>query len=260
MRPALHHAILPAVLLAALALATACKPRDTPEPPAPLPQGSSEVTPPAASTADPASAPPPAPMAAAADEPPEGVLRVYVWKCAGGQTLRMKNLFRENAITLEMHEGPRKLPNVVSASGAKFSDGSLTFWTKDRTATLERTGEPPVQCEQDRVESIRADARERGVLIRGTGNEPGWVVEVGPDTRLMWLGDFGNDRREFQATGSSSDPSGTATYTAATDVGQIEVVVQKTPCTDNMSGEPFDHTMTVEIDGRTFQGCAARLE
>ncbi|RPI13998.1 MAG: hypothetical protein EHM60_07725, partial [Lysobacterales bacterium] len=181
MRPALPHAITPVALIAAFSLATACKPRDTPEPPAPLPQGSSDVAPsmaPADSTAGTAGAAVPTPAPAAGDEPPEGVLRAYVWNCEGGQTLRMKNLFRESAITLEMHEGPRKLPLVVSASGAKYSDGSLTFWTKGGTATLERAGEPAVQCQEDRPESIRADARERGVRIRGTGNEPGWMVEV----------------------------------------------------------------------------------
>jgi uncharacterized membrane protein len=188
------------------------------------------------------------------------VLRAYVWDCAGGRTLRMKNLFRENAITLEMHEGPRKLPLVVSASGAKFSDGSLTFWTKGGTATLEHGNEPPVQCQENRAASIRADARERGVLVRGTGNEPGWMVEIGPGTRLLWLGDFGNDRREFEAATSDDGDAGTATYVAGTDAAQIKVAVQRTPCTDDMSGESFDHSMTVELEGQTFQGCATRLE
>ncbi len=73
-------------------------------------------------------------------------LQAYVWNCDGDLTLRMKNLLREGAITLEMHEGGRKLPQVVSASGAKYSDGSLTFWTKGDTATLERAGAAPVQC------------------------------------------------------------------------------------------------------------------
>ncbi len=114
----------------------------------------------------------------------EGVLQAYVWTCDDGQTIRMRNLLRENAITIELHEGGRKLPLVVSASGARYSDGSLTFWTKGDTALFERPGSAPVNCRQDRFESLLADARVRGLAFRGTGNEPGWTVEIGPGARL----------------------------------------------------------------------------
>jgi membrane-bound inhibitor of C-type lysozyme len=99
------------------------------------------------------------------------VLRAYVWECDDGLKLRMKNLYREDAVTLEMHDGPRKLTHVIAASGAKYSDGSLTFWTKGSAARLERQGSAPVACRELRAESIRADARERGVRYRGCAAE-----------------------------------------------------------------------------------------
>ena len=64
------------------------------------------------------SAEPPAPAPAReTDAPPEGVLRVYVWECDGGLTLTMKNLFRENAITIGLHEGARRLPRPDGGRG-----------------------------------------------------------------------------------------------------------------------------------------------
>jgi putative lipoprotein len=192
--------------------------------------------------------------------PPEGVLRAYVWDCDGQLRLRMKNLYRENAITLEMHEGPRKLPQVVSASGAKYSDGSLTFWTKGATATFERQGSAPVNCRESRAESLLADARERGVRYRGSGNEPGWMVEVGPGARLLFVGDYGQQRHEYEAaTERAGDQADARSFVAGEGADRIEVTVAKQACADDMSGAAFDHRMVVAFGGATYRGCASEL-
>jgi len=80
--------------------------------------------------------------------PPAEVRRAYLWDCGNGMTLRMENLYSDDAITLDLPEGPRRLPHVVSASGARYSDGSLSFWTKGDNATFERQGSAPVNCRE----------------------------------------------------------------------------------------------------------------
>jgi len=203
----------------------------------------------------------PAATAPAEVPPPEGVLRAYVWDCDGGLTLRMKNLYREDAITLEMHEGPRRLPLVVSASGAKYSDGSLTFWTKGDTAILEREGSAPVNCRESRYASLLADARERGVRYRGHGNEPGWTVEVGPGARLEFVTDYGQNRHTFDAaTESGSEMAGARVARAQQGRQQIKVSVTTEACADDMSGERFEQLVIVEFGGKTFRGCGTALQ
>lgn len=192
--------------------------------------------------------------------PPEGVLRAYVWKCDGGLTLNMKNLYREDAITLDLHEGPRRLPLVVSASGAKYSDGSITFWTKGGTATFERAGSAPVECQELRARSLVADARERGVRYRGTGNEPGWLVEIGPGTRLAYVTGFGAERHEFPTAIERSGETGARVFVAETDTGPLSVSVTNEPCVDDMSGDAFDHRMVVEWAGEIRRGCATAVQ
>jgi putative lipoprotein len=193
--------------------------------------------------------------------PPEGVLRVHVWDCGGGLKLRMKNLHREDAITLEMHEGPRRLSHVPAASGAKYSDGSLTFWTSGGTAILERPGSAPVHCRELRAESLMADARERGVRYRGLGNEPGWLIEVGPGSRLLYVGDYGDHRREYDdAEEAKSTGTGVQVYAAGAGPDRIEVTVTRTACNDDMSGEAFAYRMELETDGKVHRGCAAAIQ
>src|SRR5512139_519345 len=242
-----------ALLLVSLPILTACN--RSPDQPAPA------VT-------EPVAAPEPSPAAQAARpsadsevSPPEGVLRAYVWNCDGGLTLNMKNLYRENAITLDLPEGPRRLPQVVSASGAKYSDGSVTFWTKGDTATLERQGSAPVQCREARYESLLADARERGVRFRGRGNEPGWTVEIGPGTRLEFVTDYGQERHAFDAASESgSETAGARVFRAEHGSQRIKVSVTTEACTDDMSDERFAQQMIVEFGGRSYRGCATALQ
>lgn len=77
---------------------------------------------------------------------PEGLRLYYTWECDGGLHLVMKNLIQDRAISLETHEGSRKLPQAVSASGVRYTDGTITFWTKGDTATYQREGGDPLNC------------------------------------------------------------------------------------------------------------------
>jgi len=192
--------------------------------------------------------------------PPDGVLRAYVWDCDGGLKLRMKNLYREDAITLDLHEGPRKLPHVAAGSGARYSDGSLTFWTKGGAAILERPGSAPVNCRELRAESVIADARERGVRFRGLGNEPGWLVEIGPGAHLLYSGNYGEDRREFDdATEQAGGQAGVQVFTAGSGPDRITVTVTRQACSDDMSGESFDLRMDITVGGKGYRGCATAI-
>ena len=248
------HGSLAALLAVTLSLA-ACQ-RAT-EPPAEI-----AANPPQAADPAPAGAVSmPAPEGLPDDVPPEGVLHAYVWECDGDLTLNVRNLFREDAITIRLHEGERKLPLVVSASGAKYADETLTFWTKGGEATFERKGAPPIQCREVRAKSLLADARVRGVAYRGTGNEPGWMVEVGPATRLLFVTNFGEERHEFDGLSTrGADTIGVTVFIARHGDEEIKVTVVREACIDDMSGAEFDHRMVVEFAGQSLRGCAAAVQ
>jgi membrane-bound inhibitor of C-type lysozyme len=210
-------------------------------------------TAPAAATA---AAPAPAAVAAPASSPPAGVLMAYVWDCDDGTSLTMDNLLAERAISLQLPEGPRRLPQVIAGSGAKYDDGSLSFWTKGDTAMLQRNDGPVVNCRESRARSLLADARARGVWYRGVGNEPGWVLEVTPPDRLVFVTNYGQQRHEFTGAAVSGDAGPGGDYRATRDGEQIHAVVTPQPCQDDMAGTKFDYSVVVEFAGRTYRGCA----
>jgi putative lipoprotein len=205
------------------------------------------------------STPPQQSPAPEADNPPEGVLHAYAWECDDGTTLRMRNLWRENAITLELHEGARRLPQLPSASGARYGDDSVVFWTKGSAATFERQGGATVQCRENRARSLAEDARVRGVVYRGTGNEPGWTLEIGPGTELVFVTNYGQERHEFGDAAPSGDTATGAVYAATHDAVTLEATVKREPCNDDMAGTAFDHSFVVEFGDRSYRGCGERL-
>lgn len=191
------------------------------------------------------------------DEVPEGVLRAYVWECADGQKLVMRNLFRERAIAIDFHDGTRRLDQTVSASGTRYADAVVVFWTKGSAATLERQGAPAVKCEERRAESLREDARARGVTFRALGNEPGWVLEAGPGTSLSWTTNYGELRYDFDAAQKSTSGNAT-TYSAQQGTNAIKATLQAGRCVDDGEIE-YDHVAVVEFEGQQFRGCGSRL-
>jgi heat shock protein HslJ/uncharacterized membrane protein len=188
-------------------------------------------------SAEPQSAPAPAPTTNTDAEPPAGALRAYYWQCEGGLEFVMKNLWRENAVTLGLHEGSRRL-------GA---------------GTLEHKPAAPVKCTETRARSLVEDARARGVVLRGRGNEPGWTVEVGPAAALVLETNYGAERHAFAHATASGEGSIERTYSAEQDGQRIEVTVRQESCQDDMSGEAFDHSFRVTFGDATLEGCGARL-
>jgi membrane-bound inhibitor of C-type lysozyme len=207
-------------------------------------------------------APPAAPAAPAAgnasDEPPAGTLRAYVWYCADGQKLVMRNLFREKAVAIDFHDGTRRLDQTISASGARYADAVAVFWTKGSAATLERQGVPAVKCEERRAESLVEDARARGVNFRAVGNEPGWVLEIGPAGRISWTTNYGELRYDFE-TSQPATTGEVTTYTAQQGTNSIKATVKAERCVDDGDVE-YSHVATVEFEGQTYRGCGLELK
>lgn len=199
------------------------------------------------------------PTAAAEEGPPAGVLRAYVWQCDDGRTFTVRNLWRENAVAIDLHDGTHKLLQERSASGVKYADGGATFWTKGREATLEASVAPAVKCRELRARSLIEDARLRGVLYRALGNEPGWTLEIGPGSTIVWITGYGEERHEYANALASGDPQSGLVYAGADAAGEIKVTVRSSACKDDMSGDAFDLQVTVTSGGRDYRGCGSKL-
>ena len=104
---------------------------------------------------------------------------------------------------------------------------------------------------------------EKGVDFYARGNEPFWSLDMDLETGIRFRtmdGDSLNTPPVKGASAMDADPPRTM-YGAQVESGSISATVIKEKCADNMSGEPFSHTVEVSFkkgrdkDFTTFKGC-----
>lgn len=246
---AMRTAATTALVLAVAVLATACGRSEVPEAP---PQQ-------------------PAPPAAAPEPPPETISDViaespvagsfsfeaYAYEC-GGMPVTVRPGADE--ITLQLPERSMTLPQVEAASGAKYAAGDDAFWGKGiNSAALTLAGET-IECELNRRETPWVDARARGAVFRGFGQEPGWHLEIHPE-RIVMVYRYGEERAVTPNPGALVDPDQPLRrWQATTEAHELAVEVEDRGCTDVMSGDMFPATVRVRLDGVAYSGCGRDLE
>lgn len=188
------------------------------------------------------------------------MLQAHVWQCSDGSTIHTRNIASPPAIALRTASETRTLPQVRAASGVRYQDATMQFWTKGDGATFERQPGTTTECRENRSQSLLEDARVRGITFRGTGNEPGWLLEIGPDNRLMFEDGYGSMRVVFQSLPPRSDsPPGVTVHENTSSAQRLKVTLRRQKCADTMSDETFPYTVDIEIDGVKRRGCGRSL-
>lgn len=100
-----------------------------------------------------------------------------------------------------------------------------------------------------------AAAERPSDAFRATGNEPGWVAEVGAGgtSALRVEVDYGQTR--YVVAAPTQGPDGWAG--AAADGTPIKLSVQRVPCQDDMSGKAFDAKAMLTVGTRQLHGCGS---
>jgi membrane-bound inhibitor of C-type lysozyme len=192
---------------------------------------------------------------AVADQTAPG-LRTRVYDCQG--ITAVASFDAGGALVLFLPEQTLHLRRVPSASGAKYANEGVVFWTKGGEARLER-GDAARPCRENRVASIWEDAKLRGVDFRAVGNEPGWVLEIGPQ-EIVFEYDYGESRATFPLVAPRVDPDARrSVYTLLPD-GSAHVAIEGRRCLDSMADEPaYEATVEVVLGTRRFRGCGRAL-
>jgi len=186
------------------------------------------------------------------------------WRCEDGQTLGTRALAGLKTVELRVGDVRRILPQAASASGVRYEDADWLFWQRGAQAMLQRKPAPPVYCNEVRALSLVEDARARGITFRGQGSAPGWLLEVGPDSRVVLSGPAGSrgieGRNEWPDLAAAPGPAyGSTRYTAEAGGRRHVIVVLPDPCVDDISGERFPAAVLIEVDGRRLRGCGTPI-
>jgi putative lipoprotein len=190
------------------------------------------------------------------------LLRAHAFDCADGPSIVARSpaegAGRGETIDLVLPDGRRRLPRVPTASGERYAERGVSFWSKGREATLELDGRTHA-CTENRRRSITEDARLRGVELRAVGQEPGWTLELFRDRMAFVRGLEGERATTPRPAPQASLAAGETVYVAITEAHRLTVRIRETRCLDTMSGEGYEATVEVELDGRVYRGCGEAL-
>ena len=100
-------------------------------------------------------------------------------------------------------------------------------------------------------------AKLRGVACRAIGQEPGWLLEIKNGEEILIVTDYGQNKKSHPYVEPQEDKAGRKT------VFQVDanssVLIEGKPCTDSMSGESFQTTVTLRLGEQTLEGCGRAL-
>ena len=118
------------------------------------------------------------------------------------------------------------------------------------------------------IEADRALAPWDGIFFelsrdsdfRAVGQEPGWLLEIRHARQMRLITDYGADTVVTPVPAAETDSAtGDRTYYTIAQGHDLRVLIQPTACIDVMSGEPYETTVTVTLDGRAYHGCGGPL-
>ena len=104
-------------------------------------------------------------------------------------------------------------------------------------------------------------AKLKGANFRAIGQEPAWLIELYPDEKIYLSRDYGAKMQTFNYQDPVTDQveRRSVFVLEINNKKQGEVIIEGIACTDSMSGEQFESTVMLKIDGKTFKGCGKSL-
>jgi uncharacterized membrane protein len=116
----------------------------------------------------------------------------------------------------------------------------------------------PVGREQELAKSsIWHKAKSRGVAFRAIGQEPGWLLEIKNGEEILVVTNYGQDRNLYPYVDPQEDKA--ARKTVFHVDANTRVLIEGVPCSDSMSGETFQSTVTVTLGAQVLEGCGRAL-
>ncbi len=118
--------------------------------------------------------------------------------------------------------------------------------------------EDPVAREQELAKnSVWHKAKLRGIAFRAIGQEPGWLLEITNGEEILLVTDYGKNKNSYPYVEPQEDQAARKTVFQVND--NTSVLIEGKPCSDTMSGESFEVTVTVTQGEKKWKGCGRAL-
>lgn len=118
-------------------------------------------------------------------------------------------------------------------------------------------GEPKSE-EEIAARNVWHAAKLRGVAFRAIGQEPGWLLEMTTGEKILLVTDYGKTKTEYPYVEPEVyQDQGKSVFSVRQD--KFKLIIEGINCTDSMSGENFEVSVLIELDGKELKGCGRAL-
>ena len=101
-------------------------------------------------------------------------------------------------------------------------------------------------------------AKLRGVAFRAVGQEPGWLLEITSGEEILLVTDYGSNRLSMPYVEPVVHQEERHTQYKL-DTYNTVIEIRGEPCSDTMSGESFEVSVTLFIGNKELYGCGRAL-
>ena len=108
------------------------------------------------------------------------------------------------------------------------------------------------------INNVWHQAKLRGVAFRAIGQEPGWLLEITNGTDILLVTDYGQNRNSYPYVDPVVYQGERRTQYVLEGYGII-VEIRGQRCTDVMSGEEFEVSVSIIMTDRQLEGCGRAL-
>ena len=118
-----------------------------------------------------------------------------------------------------------------------------------------RTYEP---MDEREIDNVWHQAKLRGVAFRAIGQEPGWLLEIKNGEEILLVTDYGSKRLVMPYVEPVVYQEERRTQYVL-EAYETMVEIRGEPCTDSMSGEEFEVSVTLRQADSELRGCGRAL-
>ncbi len=105
---------------------------------------------------------------------------------------------------------------------------------------------------------LLAEVKENGLLFQAVGNEPGWVLEIISDKKVLFLTNGGESKTHFEITEKFSD-YGSTEYKMRSENNVLHLRIENRRCKDTVVERVYESTVYINFDGVNMKGCGKTL-
>ena len=119
-----------------------------------------------------------------------------------------------------------------------------------------KTTEP--EFDETPINNVWHQAKLRGVAFRAIGQEPGWLLEITNGEEILLVTDYGKNRQHYPYVEPIVYQEERRTQFVLEGYG-MTVEIRGDRCTDVMSGEEFEVSVSIIMTDRRLEGCGRAL-